>query len=230
MAKKSKVAEVAAPSINRTMLASIASGFIKYVNQTEALAVGLNHNPPLIEVNMGAPNPEDATRVAVRLSEAGMAYLGTNNNMANEVVKTETVASNFGLINGAVLPPSKRGTGLKGGGAPKKYPFDDMEVGQSFFVPVSASHPDPVKTLGSTVSSANMRFAEETGEVKSVERSKRGKGNKLELDANGNKIVEVKTVPVYKFTRKFEIRGVEKGKSYGSWVAPENGAMIARTA
>ena len=226
MAKKSKVV-VADQSVNRDMLAQIASGIIKYVNQAEALTCGLTANPPLIEVNMGAPNPEDVSRVAVRLSEAGAAYLSAGMSKA-EPVKTN--GSQFAVISGAVLPPSKRGTGLRGGGAPKIYPFDDLQVGQSFFVPVSEKHPDPVKTLGSTVSSANMRFAEETGETKVVERSKRGKGNKLELDANGNKIIEKKEVPVYKFTRKFEIRGVEKGKQYGSWVADQNGALIARTA
>ena len=229
MAKKGKVVEVATRSVNCDMLAQIASGIIKYVNQAEALACGLTANPPLIEVNMGASNPEDASRVAVRLSEAGAAYLTAKANPVNEPAKTVTGPSQFVVISGAVLPPSKRGTGLRGGGAPKIYPFDDLEVGQSFFVPVSEKHPDPVKTLGSTVSSANMRFAIETGEMKTVERSKRGKGNKLELDANGNKIIEKKEVPVYKFTRKFEIRGVEKGKQYGNWVADQNGALIART-
>ena len=231
MAKKGKVVEVASDPVNRAMLTQIASGFIKFVNQDEALAVGLTHNPPLIEVNMGAPNPVDMSRVAVRLTEAGEVYL-SGASQVNGLIK-EVVASNggFALMTGVALPPSKRGTGLRGGaGAPKKYPFDDMEVGHTFFVPVSVTHPDPVKTLGSTVSSANMRFAEDTGETKVVERSKRGPGNKLELDASGNKIIEKKEVPVYKFTRKFEIRGVEAGKEYGPWKAPSDGALIARTA
>jgi hypothetical protein len=232
MAKGSKKVVEVGSDVNRAMLAQIASGFIKYVNKDEALSAGLNHNPPLVEVNTGAPNPEDASRVMVRITEAGAAYLTQAANPVNEPVKeVERTVSNFALMTGVVLPPSKRGTGLRGGaGAPKKYPFDEMEIGHTFFVPVSTTHPDPVKTLGSTVSSANMRFAEETGETKTVERSKRGKGNKLELDANGNKIVETKTVPVYKFTRKFEIRGVEKGKTYGNWTADSDGALIARTA
>jgi hypothetical protein len=108
------------------------------------------------------------------------------------------------------------------------YPFDSLEVGQSFFVPVSEKHPDPVKTLGSTVSSANMRYAEETGEHKTVNRAKRGEDRKALLDASGNKIMEQVSIPVYKHTRKFSIRGVEAGKSYGSWIAPATGALIAR--
>jgi hypothetical protein len=132
------------------------------------------------------------------------------------------------VISGAVLPASKRGSGL-GGGAPVKYPFDKLEVGGSFFVPISEKLPNPVKTLGSTVSSANMRYAKETGETKEVERAKRGVKNKLVLDANGNKIIEKKIVPVYSFERKFEIRGVEAGKVCGSWTAPATGALIQRT-
>ena len=96
-------------------------------------------------------------------------------------------------------------------------------------IPVSDKHKDPVKTLGSTVSSANMRFAEPTGETKQVNRTKRGPGNKAVKDQNGENVRETKTVDVYKPTRKFNIRPVEAGVSYGQWVAPANGALIART-
>ena len=196
---------------------------MQYVNKEEAIAAGLDNKPPYVEVNIHQANPVDASRVAVRITEAGHSFL-QGGAIANETPKAVNGVG-FEVFTGAVLPPSNRGFAL-GGGAPIKYPFDQLEVGSSFFVPVSEKLPNPVKTLGSTVSSANMRYAQETGDFKQIKRSKRGK---LELDANGNKIMETKQVPVYKFTRKFEMRGVEKGKAYGSWVAPADGALIART-
>ncbi len=135
----------------------------------------------------------------------------------------------FQVIKGAVLPPSKRGSGLRGTGAPKQYPSNTMEVGDTFFVPVSAKHPDPVKTLGSTVSSANMRFSEKTGEMKEVNRVQRGHDHKAVVDGNGNKVYEKVSVAVRKPTRKFGIRAVVKGEKYGEYVAPDNGALIGRT-
>jgi len=218
MAKKGKVVESA---VNRELLAAIASGQVTHVNHAQAMEAGLGLQPALIDC---APVDPATGTAQVRINEAGAAYLANGN--AAPVAES---ASNYELISGIELPASKRGAGLRGGGAPTKYPFEKMEVGQSFFVPVSAKHPDPVKTLGSTVSSAKLRFAEVVGQ-KSVTRAKRGKGNKLELDAAGNKIMETKQVDVRKFTRNFEIRPVEAGKSYGGWTAPANGAVIARTA
>jgi hypothetical protein len=39
------------------------------------------------------------------------------------------------------------------------YPFKDMKVGDSFFLPVSDKHPEPWKTFGSTVTSATRRYS-----------------------------------------------------------------------
>jgi hypothetical protein len=226
MAKKSKF--VAPAGVNMAILAAIAAGpdGIGYVSQADGLPL-VNFDPQLIEVN---PAQVDAIgNAAARLTDAGRQLLAAaqagGSNPA-PVVAGEAKPSPYGLITNAVLPPSKRGN--KGGGAPTVYPFETMEIGQSFFVPVSEKHPDPVKTLGSTVSSANMRFAVKTGEMKTVERSKRGAKNKLVLDATGAKIMETVQVPVYKHMRKFSIRPVVAGVQYGEWVAPANGALIAR--
>jgi hypothetical protein len=186
-----------------------------------AFAAGLQHQPALIDV--GAVDISSGM-APVRINEAGSAYLASA--AAPVAQAASNGADNFAIITNAVLPPSKRGN--TGGGAPVKYPFDKLEIGASFFVAVSEKLPDPVKTLGSTVSSANMRYAHETGETKEVTRAKRD-GRKAALDSNGQKIMETKQVPVYKFDRKFSIRGVEAGKTYGGWTAPANGALIART-
>ena len=213
--------------INRDLLSKIASGEVKAVDRDLAMAAGLQYAvngqvTPLIEVG---PVDMASGQAPVRISEAGTAYLAAGSAPAASNAPIRD-ASSFEIITNAVLPASKRGN--TGGGAPVKYPFDRLEIGASFFVPISEKLPNPVKTLGSTVSSANMRYAHETGETKEVTRAKRN-GKKVALDEHGQKIMETKQVPVYKFDRKFGIRPVKAGEVYGGWTAPASGALIART-
>jgi len=207
-------------TVNTELLKAIKGGQVSHVSQAEAIEAGLQHNPPLIEVNT-APEAIVDGKAPVRLTDAGHAHVGA------VAAPAAANGSGFALITGAELPETKR-RGGGGSGAPKKYPFDEMQVGQSFFVAADEKHPDPVKSLGSTISSANMRYAEKTGQTKEVERTKRGPGNKAVKDANGENVRERKTVDVYKQTRKFTIRPVEAGKAYGNWTAPANGALVAR--
>lgn len=231
MAKGPKsVAKSVSVSVNIALLSQIAlasaSGQTYYISKEDAdPLMEPAQNPSLIEVDTQIIKDGKA---AVKLSIAGAAMVtGNTQTLTQNDIGVLNVKSPFAIITNAVPPPSKRGSGLKGGGAPKRYPFEDMKVGASFFVPVSDKHSDPVKQLGSTVSSANMKYAEQTG-VKQAMRTKRGPGNKAVLDANGNKIREMAEVPVYNHTRKFIIRPVEAGKTYGEWVAPANGALISR--
>lgn len=200
-----------------------------YVGPTPDTLALAQHNPPLIQVNQAMPDPSDPQKLAARTTDAAGGVLAAG----NAPVEAEGEAPKFEVMNGIVLPPSKRGN-AKGGGAPVVYPFDSMEIGQSFFVPVSAKHKDPFKTLGSTVSSANMRYAIKTGETKQVERTKRGPGNKAVVDVTGAKVKETVSVEVTKKGRNFTIRKIEKGVNYGTaekpWIAPDNGALIMRVA
>lgn len=221
MAKASK--KVVSTGINMQFLAAIAAGTVKYVSQAEGQPL-LMHVPPLVMVNFQDVDPSDVTKVGVTLTEDGakmVAEAGKPADASNEAPKQ----SEFSIISGVELPVSKRGN--KGGGAPIKYPFADLQIGQGFFVAATEKLPDPVKTLGSTVSSANMRYAKETGQTKEVTRAKRD-GRKAALDVNGNKQMETVTRPVYLFERKFVIRGFKKGETYGTFTAPADGAFIAR--
>jgi len=218
MAKKS----ASIMNINRDLLVAISNGQVAYVTKDESILAGLNYQPPLIEVNIAMIDPTNDQKARVRITAAGAEYLKGNGAVTEAI---ETIGNGYEVFTGAVLPLSKRGGG--GGGAPIKYPFDKLEIGASFFVPISDKIPDPAKTLASTVSSANVRFAEVVGH-KEVEVSKRGKGNKLILDDHGNKIMEKKQRDIYKYTRKFKIAAVEAGQEYGTWKAPSNGALISR--
>lgn len=223
MAKKKAISVASATDTGTALLQAIAAGTVERVSKDQATPF-MPPNPQLIEVNTA--DLDEQGRAAVRLSAAGVAHLELVAKGTVQVT-SEPVASPYAIITNAVLPPSRRGEGLRGG-APKVYPFDDLAVGQTFFVPISVKHPDPVKTLGSTVSSANMRYATETGATKQVNRAKRGSDKKALLDEKGEKIMELVTVPVYEYSRKFALRAVVKGTAYGDWVAPDTGALIAR--
>lgn len=218
-------------TINVALLVAISvaeqNGTFYHVSRVEGEPL-IQHVPPLIEVDFNNRNDQG---LAARLTVAGKELMMTSENIAARADERATFAAaapkpSYPVLTGAVMPQSKRGN--KGGGAPVVYPFDQMELGQFFFVAVSQKHKDPVKTLGSTVSSANMRYAVDTGEKRTVIRAKRGKKNKAVLDVNGEKIMETSEVPVYRHTRKFKIAAVEAGKKYGEWEAPANGAMIMR--
>lgn len=95
----------------------------------------------------------------------------------------------FTIEAGIVIPPSKRG-----GKKSDIYPFEKLEVNQSFLVPASADRPNPAKSLASTVSSATKRYAVKTGEQETV-------------------VVKGKTITrdKMKLVRQFTVRAVEGG-------------------
>lgn len=209
------------PKINMTLLGTIAAatvaGGFHYVSQADG--------KPLLEAGLIEINTsmlDSAGNAAARTTDAGAEKV------KGAQAPAPAAAPNYGLIGGAVLPPARKRGG--GGGAPAQYPFASMEIGQSFFVPVSDKHPTPVKTLSSTVSNWNATYAEETGETKQVKRAKRGEDGKPIKGEDGKNVMEDAIVPVTRQTRKFAVAPVEKGKTYGEWVAPEDGALVSRVA
>lgn len=224
MASKKKATT---PALNMGLLKQItdatANGGFIYVSAADAKPF-LDNNPPLIDQNGTVVDPTG--NIGTKATDAGIAMI--NAPATAPVAAVEEAAPNYQIFSGVVLPPSKRG-GNKAG-APLKYPFDKLEIGQGFFEPVSAKMPDPVKTLSSTVSSVNKRYAKPTGETKSVSRTKRGPGNKAVLDAAGAKVKEQVTVPVTKQDRKFVVRAVKAGDKFGDAVMPADGAFVSRVA
>lgn len=208
------------------IVAATTAGQLIYLTKAEATPL---IEAKLIEVNTDLLDPNDNTKAATRALPAAQEYLSKSGNADQASGSTE--GSKYALITNAALPePKKRGNSA-GAGAPTKYPFADMQVGQSFFSADSEhKNGDAVKALGSTVSSQNRKYAEETGETKTVTRAVRDEKNKAKLDPEtGKKITETVTLPVLKYNRKFTIRPVVGGQKYGEWTAPANGALIART-
>lgn len=139
---------------------------------------------PLVEAGMVEINPamtNEAGEIATRATQKGIEEMNQN-------TETGTAATSFAIEDNVPMPT---GSGRGRGG--NVYPFDALEVGQSFFVPNSEEKPNAAKSLASTVSSATARFAvpSEDGATKT---NKKGE-----------------TVPVMVETRKFVVRSVEGG-------------------
>lgn len=170
----------------------------------------------LIDGKLAEFNPEirDGDKIAIRLTDEGlnMAKANDSNNTDNTGTDTgaSAAASSFAIIDNAKLPSAARG-GRNG----PVYPFDDLNVGQSFFVPATADKPEPAKSIASTATSAAKRFAEP---VKNPD----GSPVMEEYTVRG----ETKTREKLNYTRRFAVKSVEKGKTYGEWTAPENLSLI----
>ena len=186
------------------------------IGLSEIVAAGANGlftpaavHGPLVEAGLVEINPDmvnEAGEIATRATQAGIESLDSGATVGNnatseatsstaETGKTEKVKTMF-KIEDAIPVPAISGRG-RGGNV---YPFDQLEVGQSFFVANDESKPNAAKSLASTVSSATARYAvaSEDGATKT------------------NKKGEV--VPVMVETRKFVVRSVEEDGVKGARV------------
>lgn len=163
----------------------------------------------LVEVNSAAIEPNG--NAPVRATAAGVAQVN-----GAPVPDPKPAATGGYSIDSGIEVPAISG---RGRGASTVYPFEQMEIGNSFFVPATAERPDPAKQLASTVSAATARYqvAKEPAEYKQVVNAVYAKGpdGKLARDAEGKLIKtgeRTDTVQVMVQIRKFMIRGVtEKG-------------------
>lgn len=166
---------------------------------------------PLVEAGLVEINPamvNEAGEIATRATQAGIESLDSGailvdnatteaNSETAATGKTEKVKTMFQIEDNVPVPAiSGRGRG-RGGNV---YPFDQLAVGQSFFVANDEGKPNAAKSLASTVSSATARYAvpAEDGSTKT------------------NKKGEV--VPVMVETRKFVVRSVEEDGVKGARV------------
>ena len=196
--------------------AATAATAVVVIGLAEIVAAGANGMfvpesvyAPLVEAGLVEINPsmtDDNGNVATRATQAGIESLDNGETIGNnstseatsataETGKTEKVKTMF-KIEDSIPVPTISGRG-RGGNV---YPFDQLEVGQSFFVANSEDKPNAAKSLASTVSSATARYAvaSEDGATKT------------------NKKGEV--APVMVETRKFVVRSVEENGVKGARV------------
>lgn len=198
--------------IQAQMLAKVAEATL---DQTQGFAYVKNGATAavLAEAGLVELNPQmvDGDKIAARATNEGVdAYQNgdsvepTNTNEGTETMNTEnTVAAPaaFAVESGVPIPTIKRQ-----GAATSIYPFDALEVGQSFFVPATDEMPNPGKSLASTVSSASKRYATEKG-TRTINRKNKETGE-----------MEPVEVPAYKYDRKFMVRTIEENGVKGARV------------
>lgn len=178
-APKSKTASF---DLSAVIAATNAGSFVYTSREAHASAL----EDGLVEVNESMTN--EAGELATRATTKGIESMNAAQNTQQAApASTPAAKPSFQIEDGIALAPV---TGRGRGG--ETYPFDLLQVGQSFFVPNSDDKPNVAKSLASTVSSATRRYAEEIpGETR--------------VDRKGN------TVPAIKETRKFVVRAVEGG-------------------
>lgn len=192
-----KALSKAALSALATLLtASDSEAGFGYVASKEATAL---EERGLAELNR---EMVDGDAIAARITDKGRELANAGQEAAKP--KPEVVVGS--VVAGVEMPAAKRAPGGRQG----KFPFDKLEVGQSFFVAnVQGAEKPMSKTMASTVSTANARYAEE---IPGETRKNRRTGE---------------DVPATRQLRKFELRHVEDG---GPWGFPgQAGAGIWRT-
>jgi len=189
---------------------------VAVIGLAEIVAAGANGlytavavHAPLVEAGLVEINPamvNEAGEIATRATQAGIESLDKGNSNADntnsqtaETGTTQKVKTMF-KIDDSIPVPTISGRG-RGGNV---YPFEQLAVGQSFFVANSEDKPNAAKSLASTVSSATARYA--------VEKKDEGGNVVTKTNKKGE------TVPEMVETRKFVVRSVEENGVKGARV------------
>lgn len=229
-----------APAINMALLKSVveatANGGFLYVMPADAAPLG-----DMIEQNSGMADERGA--LATRATQKGVTAAAQPNGpapaaqVAAAPARTAPAAAPapkpvFKIRTGLVPPPKK--VFGEGRGREERYPFSTLNINEGFHVPKTDKAPDPARTLQSTVSSANARFAVEKKnpdgsvmmENKVVSLGKRDERGELIKGADGKIIRErvTESRPVLEYTKRFTVYPVGADDPDGE------GAVIMRTA
>ena len=140
-------AKTTAVLMGSALLLAIAAGEVARVTEAQAQSLDASH----YEVNT-ADVVDGAA--AVRLTDAGIAAAEA----AKGTPEAPASASSGGIeIDDDVQMPE--GLGRRRAPSETLYPFDKLEIGQSFHVAKTAENPDPATRLSSSVSGAHIRYS-----------------------------------------------------------------------
>lgn len=149
----------AAVSLMSALLAAAATApHYLFVNPDDAAAKELA-DAGFLDLNREIANPKNKKEFAARLNEAGVA--AANTDQAGQSAPTNGNGNgngnSFAIINFELPKIARKG----GGGARKsKYPTDQLQPGQAFFIPVGDDVKSPSKTYGSIASLANRKYGD----------------------------------------------------------------------
>lgn len=214
MAKAPVVTRVAVTARGVELLALIAAsetGFLMLTQDEGAEAVSAGH--AMVDTSVVA----EGDTAAVRLTEAGAALL-------NPVAEAPKASNGFEIDADVAMPTVTR--------RPREsaYPFDKLEVGQSFHVAPTEEFPDPVSRLQSSVSGARLKWSVPTGEKETVtvkEYQRVGDTKAYAKGPDGKRIIAAERSEerdVLKPTRDFKVVAVDASDKRGA------GARVFRTA
>lgn len=158
----------------------------------------------------------EGDKAAVSLTEEGAKVAAEN------APASAPAASAYEIEDGVAMPTGTNRKGREGG-----YPFDKLEIGQSFHVAKSAENPDPASRLASSVSGARVKYSEpvegETIQV-TVKTYKKGDDGKYLKGDDGKRVVDTETTetrPKTRLTRDFACKAVgaddPKGEGARVW-------------
>lgn len=140
--------------------------------------------------------------VPVRATDAGYLAVYPVPEAEDMSLKVNTGVVHTPTASGICIEKNVPVPSIKRQGRADKYPFDFMDVNDSFFIPATETDPEPAKRMSSTVSSATARFSVPSpdGETRT---NKKGE-----------------TVSVMVETRKFVVRArtAERDKEQGARV------------
>ena len=140
---------------------------------------------------------------------------------APSTVVSSTSTSDFAISSDVELPPIKRGGGGNRGPRKEKYPFSQLEIGQSFHVPAGENIDKTARSISTQVSNANKasRIPATPPATEKVmkRRAKRDADGNTIKDATGKKIQEMyeSTEPVMVQTKNFVSRKVNESDPQG---------------
>lgn len=196
-----------------TAVLAIAAAEAGFIMMTQA------EGKPLVDAGLASVDTAnvEGDKAAVALTDAGKAVAAENAPKADAAP-----AQSFEIEDGVAIPATSARKGREGG-----YPFDKLEIGQSFHVAKTAENPDPASRLASSASGARAKHAVDTDKTETVTVSvyKKGEDGKgYAKDADGKRIVESTkevTRPVKRLTRDFVVKSVgaddPKGEGARVW-------------
>jgi len=185
---------VALPVVSLEMIqAATAAGSFVYLSPEAVLhfGVSIETNPAMQQNDYIAAR---AAATAVQPNQPQETNPVTETTQTAAAQTTTAAATTFEIVENFQMP-----TARKPGNGNTKYPFDALNVGAAFFVPAGT-----VKSLASTVASANARYAEvlKQPDGSAVTRTNR-KG---------------KTVEATQQLRTFQVRAGDKNGVAGAYV------------
>lgn len=196
-----------------TAVLAIAAAEAGFVMMTQA------EGKPLVDAGLATVDTAnvEGDKAAVSLTDEGKKVAAEN---APKAGATETPS--FEIEDGVAIPANSTRKGREGG-----YPFDKLEIGQSFHVAKTADNPDPASRLASSASGARAKHAVATGEKETVNVNvykREADGKAYAKDGDGKRIVERTeslTRDKMKLTRDFVVKSVgaddPKGEGARVW-------------